>query len=241
MDESVIKVLTHLRPFGIGVKDNIAEILNGIFPYTQGLQSYEYSQKSGDIQRFIDALIKEDYISLDVNTLNMAAPNSNPDKWFQYHVRASITANGVSVLNEIQKDLLSGEFTKSAIDTNQSILATNKSVQKTNEAIINSAKEQGNINKAIKANTEKQTEILTGQAIILTKQTSIFFATAIFAFASVLVGVSSIAVDFYKSEWKKEAGMKIQLQQKEIEGLKHRILELQRSTTQKTTVQKKIP
>jgi len=133
-----------------------------------------------------------------------------PDAWLHsVRLNASIEIAGIEYLKN-EKD----RENKDLVDN--SIMATNKSLQDTNLAMVKNFEEQAKINQGIIDNSVRQTDILSGQADILKKQTWIFFATAVFALLACIIAGISLGVEIRKDQSEKQ----LQQQTKELQLLK---------------------
>jgi hypothetical protein len=179
MDENIIKILEFLEPFGYKHNGNLTELINQMFPYAQGNKELLENEKK-KIIAFLDGLLKSDIVEFDRMQYHYMVWDAGWDlreQWMGEHgFMVSIGLKGLEILKDKRKSDIE-------LSVNNSVIATNKSVQLTNEAIVKTSK---------------------NQEAILSKQTIIFFFTAIFTLGAVLFSGISLYRDIHKDTLEKQ-------------------------------------
>jgi hypothetical protein len=220
MKDIIFDFLAKLETNHPGHRVDIMPMLSEIYQRPQ--DNLKFSPTLNDIARFLENLKVSGYIDYDDHqTFKLINIDGRiPDAWLtSIKFSAAIISGGFDYLKKARNAQQENALNKSAIDTNKSIIDTNKSVQSTNKALIDNARDQIEINTKMVNTALAQTNILDGQVVILKRQTTIFFFTAIFGLGTLLL----TGITLYRDIRKDKEQTQLQQQSKEISILQRQL------------------
>jgi len=212
MDPNIFNILEFLASNGVGKNIDISGYLNGI--RSEGSRLLD----NVDTKSFLAAL--EPYTSFNEDTeyrFDISPPN-----YGFVGPKISITNDGITALKSERDRIRQAKVDQSAIDVNQSIIATNTAVQNMDKRMLEHAQTQEAIMLEQSGFSSKQVTLTERQVTLIGTQNKLYRITLILTLFNILIGIVILIITIKSGSENKQIStlqLKSIEQQKEIKRL----------------------